>query len=177
MREGDGNGGRTREAERLLFVELSELSEWRGWVSFDSIRLGPIRDSVRSTCLSHTNTCSRFLSVSSIPSHLILILYTLSSLVFMNAIVTTATTTASTTTTNSTTTITSTPTSPLQHATSKSTRVWQTHLETLFHRSKDRFPDVVWSLLTEEDGEPTGEEVYGHKGWSFTLISSTHPPI
>ena len=53
---------------------------------------------------------------------------------------------------------------PLQDATSKSTVAWQSDLEALFSRAKDRFPDVVWALLTEEDGEPTGEQVYGHKG-------------
>lgn len=53
---------------------------------------------------------------------------------------------------------------PLQDATLKSTLAWQSDLEALFHRAKDRFPDVVWALLTEEDGEPTGEQVYGHKG-------------
>lgn len=82
-------------------------------------------------------------------------------------------TAASTSTTTSTTTITSTPPSPLQHATTNSTIAWQTDLEALFHRSQDRFPDVVWALLTEEDGEPTGEQVYGHKGGSATSISSS----
>jgi hypothetical protein len=53
---------------------------------------------------------------------------------------------------------------PLQDATLKSTVAWQTDLEALFTRAKDRFPDVVWALLTEEDGEATGEQVYGHKG-------------
>ena len=82
-------------------------------------------------------------------------------------------TAASTSTTTSTTTITSTPLSPspLQHATTNSTIAWQTDLEALFHRSKDRFPDVVWALLTEEDGEPTGEQVYGHKGGPAISIS------
>ncbi len=84
---------------------------------------------------------------------------------------TTTATTATTTTTSATTTSTSTvaPT-PLQHATSKSTQAWQADLEALFQRAKDRFPDVVWALLTEEDAEPTGEEVYGHKGIYLRLL-------
>ncbi|KAI0002559.1 hypothetical protein BJV74DRAFT_882177 [Russula compacta] len=82
------------------------------------------------------------------------------------------TTTASTATTATTTTITSTPHSPLQDATTKSTRAWQSDLEALFHRAKDRFPDVVWALLTEEDGEPTGEQVYGHKA----IVYARAPP-
>jgi len=88
----------------------------------------------------------------------------------------TTTTTTTTATTTSTTTITSTPSSPLQDASNKSTIAWQSDLEALFHRAKDRFPDVVWSLLTEEDGEPIGEEVYGHKGISShsSLISPSH---
>lgn len=84
------------------------------------------------------------------------------------------TTTTTTTTTSATTTSTSTiaPT-PLQHATAKSTLSWQTDLEALFHRAKDRFPDVVWALLTEGDAEPTGEQVYGHKG--INLPYSLYP--
>ena len=86
------------------------------------------------------------------------------------------TTTTTTTTTSATTTSTSTiaPT-PLQHATAKSTISWQTDLEALFHRAKDRFPDVVWALLTEGDAEPTGEEVYGHKGIYLRLLSIPFP--
>lgn len=79
--------------------------------------------------------------------------------------------TATTASTTSTTTIISAPNSSLHHATSNSTAAWQSDLESLFHRAKDRFPDVVWALLTEEDGEPTGEQVYGHKGMSSTYIS------
>ena len=53
---------------------------------------------------------------------------------------------------------------PLQDATHKSTLAWQLDLEALFHRAQDRFPDVVWALCSEENAEPTGEQVYGHKG-------------
>jgi hypothetical protein len=54
---------------------------------------------------------------------------------------------------------------------SKSTLAWQGHLEALFHRAKDHFPDVVWAHLTEVDAEPTGEQVYGHKGITFIISS------
>src|SRR6266852_7170489 len=88
----------------------------------------------------------------------------------------TTTTTTTTTTTSATTTSTSTiaPT-PLQDATAKSTLAWQTDLEALFHRAKDRFPDVVWALLTEGDAEPTGEQVYGHKGIYLRPLSISLP--
>ena len=88
----------------------------------------------------------------------------------------TTTTTTTTTTTSATTTSTSTiaPT-PLQDAAAKSTQAWQTDLEALFHRAKDRFPDVVWALLTEGDAEPTGEQVYGHKG--IYLPTTFYPPV
>ena len=72
------------------------------------------------------------------------------------------------TTTTTTTTSKSTPT-PLQDATVKSTVAWQTDLEALFYRAKNRFPDIVWALLT--DDEPTGEQVYGHKGILLLSIS------
>ena len=83
----------------------------------------------------------------------------------------TITTTSSTNSNSAATTITSTSSSPLQDATTKSTRAWQSDLEALFHRAKDRFPDVVWALLTEEDGELTGEQVYGHKGMSSPVCT------
>ncbi|KAI0254611.1 hypothetical protein BJV78DRAFT_1185641 [Lactifluus subvellereus] len=85
---------------------------------------------------------------------------------------TTTTATISSSTSATTTTITSTSSSPLQDATRKSTGAWQSDLEALFHRAKDRFPDVVWALLTEEDGEPTGEQVYGHKA----IVYARAPP-
>lgn len=59
----------------------------------------------------------------------------------------------------------------LQEATKNSTTVWQAELEALFHNAKDRFPDVVWELESEEVEEVWGghkgkdvEEVWGHKG-------------
>ena len=91
---------------------------------------------------------------------------------FMTTTTTTTTTTISATTTTSTSTIAPTP---LQDATAKSTQAWQTDLEALFHRAKDRFPDVVWALLTEEDAEQTGEQVYGHKGIYLRLLFISLP--
>lgn len=53
----------------------------------------------------------------------------------------------------------------LQEATKNSTTIWQQSLESLFHHAKDRFPDVVWELGVDEDGDGTAaEEVWGHKG-------------
>ena len=83
-------------------------------------------------------------------------------------------TTATTTTTTTTTSTSTIAPSPLQDASRKSTTAWQADLESLFHRAKDRFPDVVWALLTEEDAEPTGEQVYGHKG---IPSSTSHLPL
>jgi hypothetical protein len=44
----------------------------------------------------------------------------------------------------------------LAEATKNSTAAWQHHLAELFRAAKDRFPDVVWELTTDE--------VWGHKG-------------
>ncbi|KAI0001219.1 hypothetical protein BJV77DRAFT_1155627 [Russula vinacea] len=84
----------------------------------------------------------------------------------------TTTTTATTTTTTTTTSTSTIAPTALQDASAKSTLAWQADLEALFHRAKDRFPDVVWALLTEEDAEPTGEEVYGHKA----IVYARAPP-
>lgn len=112
------------------------LSEWRGWAL--SVESRGVRCDDLCPCL---------------PSHEHVPRSTLSLLM------TTTTTTSATTTSTSTI-----APNPLQNATAKSTVAWQTDLEALFHRAKDRFPDVVWALLTEGDAEPTGEQVYGHKG-------------
>jgi len=58
----------------------------------------------------------------------------------------------------------------LQEATKKSTIAWQEDLESLFHHTKDRFPDVVWELVGDDD-EPrnAAEEIYGHKGVIFSF--------
>ena len=67
----------------------------------------------------------------------------------------------------------------LQEATKKSTVAWQEHLESLFLHAKDRFPDVVWELVGEdEDPNQVPEEVWGHKGMfrtSFALCKSKFP--
>ncbi|KAI0067016.1 hypothetical protein BV25DRAFT_1270103 [Artomyces pyxidatus] len=60
----------------------------------------------------------------------------------------------------------------LTEATKKSTVAWQTDLESLFHQAKDRFPDVVWELLAEENGDGSGEEVWGHKA----IVYARAPP-
>jgi hypothetical protein len=127
------------------------LSEWRGWAL--SVESRGVRCDDLCPCLpSHEHVPSSTLSL------------------FMTTTTTTTTTTSATTT--STSTIAPTP---LQDATAKSTRAWQSDLEALFHRAKDRFPDVVWALLTEGDAEATGEQVYGHKGIYLSLLSISLP--
>lgn len=44
-----------------------------------------------------------------------------------------------------------------------STENWQSDLKRLFDQAKERFPDVVWELTSDYDGNPQ-EEVWGHKG-------------
>ncbi|KAI0051380.1 hypothetical protein FA95DRAFT_1554731 [Auriscalpium vulgare] len=70
----------------------------------------------------------------------------------------------------------STSTSPpppgLTEASKKSTVAWQTDLESLFQRAKDRFPDVLWELLGDDDGGGNGEEVWGHKA----IVYARAPP-
>jgi hypothetical protein len=57
------------------------------------------------------------------------------------------------------------PPPSLQEATKNSTVAWQEHLESLFHHAKDRFPDVVWELVGEDDADGhVYDEVWGHKG-------------
>lgn len=70
-----------------------------------------------------------------------------------------------------------TPPPGLQEATKKSTTAWQEDLESLFHHTKDRFPDVVWELIGDDD-EPRKavEEIYGHKGvFYFSNWHSSRP--
>lgn len=55
----------------------------------------------------------------------------------------------------------------LLEASGKSTATWQNDLNTLFHRAKDRFPDVVWDLVDEDamdEGNGQDSDVWGHKG-------------
>ena len=44
-----------------------------------------------------------------------------------------------------------------------STQTWQHDLLQLFHNAKDRFPDVVWELHSDDDHDST-EGVWGYKG-------------
>ena len=65
----------------------------------------------------------------------------------------------------------------LLEATNKSTAAWQNDLNTLFHRAKDRFPDVVWDLVDEdamdEGNGRADSEVWGHKGKSDSLYPTS----
>ncbi|KAJ7712876.1 hypothetical protein B0H16DRAFT_1436399 [Mycena metata] len=57
----------------------------------------------------------------------------------------------------------------LQEATRNSTNEWQRDLAALFTHAKDRFPDVVWELSSDDTGV---EEVYGHKA----IVYARAPP-
>ena len=52
----------------------------------------------------------------------------------------------------------------LLEATARSTALWQDDLQSLFEQAKDRFPDVVWELTDDDEGQGTADEVWGHKG-------------
>ncbi|KAJ6612107.1 hypothetical protein B0H10DRAFT_2192593 [Mycena sp. CBHHK59/15] len=58
----------------------------------------------------------------------------------------------------------------LQEATRSSTAAWQRDLAALFTHAKDRFPDVVWELTTDDRAVP--EEVWGHKA----IVYARAPP-
>ncbi|KAL4249775.1 hypothetical protein ABKN59_007599 [Abortiporus biennis] len=61
----------------------------------------------------------------------------------------------------------------LQEATHNSTLSWQNDLQDLFNNAKDRFPDVVWELLDEDDiTEREPEEIWGHKA----VVYARAPP-
>ncbi|CCL98740.1 uncharacterized protein FIBRA_00745 [Fibroporia radiculosa] len=61
----------------------------------------------------------------------------------------------------------------LQEASHNSTVAWQDDLKALFTHAKDRFPDVVWELIDEQDGAAQGaEEVWGHKA----VVYARAPP-
>mgnify|MGYP007051651048 CR=1 FL=1 len=77
--------------------------------------------------------------------------------------------------------LTTPPPPGLQEAVRNSTIAWQEDLETLFKQAKDRFPDVVWEFVPEDDDEdpplpiarvgsvarsiaPAVDQVWGHKG-------------
>ncbi|PCH39473.1 hypothetical protein WOLCODRAFT_167980 [Wolfiporia cocos MD-104 SS10] len=59
----------------------------------------------------------------------------------------------------------------LQEAARNSTVSWQDDLKSLFIRAKDRFPDVVWELIDEENDKGV-EEVWGHKA----VVYARAPP-
>jgi hypothetical protein len=56
-----------------------------------------------------------------------------------------------------------TPSSVLAKTSAASTESWQRDLKTLFDLAKERFPDVVWEL-TSDNEHVAPEEVWGHKG-------------
>ncbi|KAF7319759.1 hypothetical protein MKEN_00758300 [Mycena kentingensis (nom. inval.)] len=57
----------------------------------------------------------------------------------------------------------------LQEATRNSTAAWQHDLAVLFRQAKERFPDVVWELTSDDAGS---EEVWGHKA----IVYARAPP-
>ena len=68
----------------------------------------------------------------------------------------------------------------LQEATKKSTISWQHDLESLFHHTKDRFPDVVWELVGDDSDDVDGprapaDEIYGHKGRFCYFLTVAFP--
>ena len=66
----------------------------------------------------------------------------------------------------------------LAEATKKSTSTWQEDLQTLFHRAKDRFPDIVWDLVDEDAiDDSSNEEVWGHKGITLSQLLNLFPVI
>ncbi|KAI5117741.1 hypothetical protein M0805_004930 [Coniferiporia weirii] len=61
----------------------------------------------------------------------------------------------------------------LLEATKRSTAAWQDDLQSLFHRAKDRFPDVVWDLVDEDAADDVNaDEVWGHKA----IVYARAPP-
>ncbi|THG95587.1 hypothetical protein EW026_g6091 [Hermanssonia centrifuga] len=61
----------------------------------------------------------------------------------------------------------------LLEATRNSTGTWQDDFQALFDDAKDRYPDVVWELLNDEDDKSKGvEEVWGHKA----IVYARAPP-
>ena len=68
--------------------------------------------------------------------------------------------------------------SSLAEITNKSTSTWQEDLQTLFHRAKDRFPDVVWDLVDEDAmDDSSNEEVWDDKGTNPSQILNLFPVI
>ena len=66
----------------------------------------------------------------------------------------------------------------LSETTNKSTSTWQEDLQTLFHRDKVRFPDVVWDLVYEDSMDDSiNEIVHSHKGTTFSQLLELLPVI
>ncbi|KAH8804177.1 hypothetical protein DL96DRAFT_1537120 [Flagelloscypha sp. PMI_526] len=68
----------------------------------------------------------------------------------------------------------------LQEAIRQSTSRWQANLDSLFQHAKDRFPDVVWELVPDDEmdmdsedfAKERGELVWGHKA----IVYARAPP-
>ncbi|KAJ7892377.1 hypothetical protein B0H13DRAFT_1625632 [Mycena leptocephala] len=60
----------------------------------------------------------------------------------------------------------------LHEATGNSTSAWQRDLAVLFRHAKERFPDVVWELTSEDGGV---EEVWGHKAIVYARARPSFP--
>jgi hypothetical protein len=56
------------------------------------------------------------------------------------------------------------PKSKLYEANAHSSNVWRADLKNLFDHAKERYADVVWTVIAEDETE--GEDIYGHKGMS-----------
>lgn len=61
----------------------------------------------------------------------------------------------------------------LLEAIRNSTVAWQEDLQSLFNHAKERFADVVWELVDENNDKQQGvDEVWGHKGrLQISLVS------
>ncbi|KAH7904411.1 hypothetical protein BJ138DRAFT_914120 [Hygrophoropsis aurantiaca] len=60
--------------------------------------------------------------------------------------------------------------SGIQESSRQSTLQWQSDLLSLFQQAKDRFPDVVWELHNDANGD--NEEIWGHKA----IVYARAPP-
>ena len=66
----------------------------------------------------------------------------------------------------------------LAEMTNKSTSTWQEDVQTLFHRTKDRFPDIVWDLVDEDAmDDSSNEEFWGHQGTTLSQLLNLFPVI
>lgn len=66
----------------------------------------------------------------------------------------------------------------LNEAVQLSAEAWQRDLESLFRQAKDRFADVVWELVGENEVQADSpEEVWGHKGISLFCFRCSSLPM